>query len=61
MLYQTYLGTQKFPFLYLARVRLLTPAQGRLMAGSVFAQDLLRLAQAKYHFRHAAPQHAQML
>jgi len=33
----------------------------RFRLSSVSAQDLLRLAHPKYHFRQAAPQHAELL
>ena len=55
--YMRQIWAPKFPFLYLTHVTLLSPAQGWLRVGS----GLLTFAQAKYHFRHAAPQHAGML
>jgi hypothetical protein len=57
-------GHAKFPFSYVAHVTLLTPAQGRIRAGSGrlrIGSVSLSLAHLQNHFWKAAPQHPQPL
>jgi len=57
MLYVTNLGTRNFLFRIWSTWHCLLRLRPRLRPGS----GLLRVAQAKYHFRHAMSQHAELL
>ena len=53
-------GLTQFPFSYLDHMTLLTLAQVRLSPCSEFAH-WLSFSLPNYHFRQAAPQHAELL